>query len=270
MPTSQQEGQEGPVPTRTPMRPARDRGPRRGLREVPPRLRRVLVAPEGVRLGVRTARSHITGPIRGQGKGHATTGPGARRSGSPGQVSPGSRWGAQDRSSGNPELGRSQGEQTPGRWTRDGWGPPALGGLTNAAQSITGSDSDPGLRLDRGAVHGKAPLGLGPGAGRELTRGPHGLLPLRRDPGPATLPRVGRLRPSLTPGRTSGPRGQGPGWTNPGSGKPRADARIQNPSGAPPRPRITRSEPGDCGLTRPVGHMSRPDITKGRPRLATF
>ena len=128
----------------------------------------------------------------------------------------------------------------------------------------------PGSGWTGGQSTAKSPLGLGPGAGRELTRGPHGLLPLRRDPGPATLPRVGRLRPSLTPGRTSGPRGQGPGWTNPGSGKPRADARIQNPSGTPPRPRITRSEPGDCGLTRPVGHMSRPDITKGRPRLATF
>ena len=181
-------------------------------------------------------------------KVHATTGPGARRSGSPGQVSPGSRRGAQDRSSGFPELGRSQGGPTPGRWTRDGWGPPALGGLTNAAQSITGSDSGPGLGLDRGAVwHGKTPLGLGPGADWELTRGPHGLLPLRRDPGPVTLPRVGRLRLSLTPGRTSGPRGQGPGWTNLGSGKPQADARIQNPSGAPPGPRITRTEPGGCG-----------------------
>ncbi len=127
----------------------------------------------------------------------------------------------------------------------------------------------PGSGWTGGQSTAKPPLGLGPGAGRELTRGPHGLLPLRRDPGPATLPRVGRLRPSLTPGRTSGPRGQGPGWTNPGSGKPRADARIQNPSGTPPRPRITRSEPGDCGLTRPVGHMSRPDITKGRPSLAT-
>ena len=83
MPTSQQEGQEGLVPTRTPMRPARDRGPRRGLREVPPRLRRVLVAPEGVRLGVRTARSHITGPIRGQGKGarhYGARGPPVRQS----------------------------------------------------------------------------------------------------------------------------------------------------------------------------------------------
>jgi hypothetical protein len=204
-------------------------------------------------------------------KVHATTGPGARGSGSLGHVSPGSRRGAQDRSSGFPELGRSQGGPTPGRWTRDGWGPPALGGLTNAAQSITGPDSGPGPRLDREAI-GTAmpPLGQGPGAGWELTRGPHGLLPLRRDPGPATLPRVGRLRLSLTPGRTSGPRGQGPGWTNPGSGKPRADARIQNPSGISPRPGLTRSEPGDCGLTRPVGQMSRPDITKGRPRLATF
>jgi hypothetical protein len=180
---------------------------------------------------------------------HATTGPGARRSGSPGHVSPGSRRGAQDRSSGFLELGRSQGGPTPGRWTRDGWGPPALGGLTNAARSITGSDSGPGFRLDRGAVGtARPPLGLGPGAVRELTRGPHGLLPLRRDPGPGTLSRVSRLRPSLTPGRTSGPRGQGPGRTNLGSGKPRADARIQNPSGAPPRPRLTRSEPGGCGL----------------------
>ena len=124
----------------------------------------------------------------------------------------------------------------------------------------------PGSGWTGGQSTAKPPLGLGPGAGRALTRGPHGLLPLRRDPGPATLPRVGRLRPSLTPGRTSGPRGQGPGWTNPGSGKPRADARIQNPSGTPPRPRITRSEPGDCGLTRPVGQMSRPDITKGKCR----
>ena len=188
MPTSQQEGQEGLVPTRTPMRPARDRGPRRGLREVPPRLRRVLVAPEGVRLGVRTARSHITGPIRGQGKGHATTGPGARRSGSPGQVSPGSRWGAQDRSSGNPELGRSQGEQTPGRWTRDGWGPPALGGLTNAAQSITGPDSDPGLRLDRGAVHGKAPPGLGSGSGQGTNPGSSWPTPVAEGPRPGHAP----------------------------------------------------------------------------------
>jgi len=50
------------------------------------------------------------------------------------------------------ELGRSQGGPTPGRWTRDGWGPPALGGLTNEAQSITGSDLGPGLGLDRGEV----------------------------------------------------------------------------------------------------------------------
>ena len=103
-----------------------------------------------------------------------------------------------------------------------------------------------------GSQHGKVPLGLGPGAVRELTRGPHGLLPMWRDPGPGTLPRVGRLRLSLTPDRTSGPRGQGPGRTNLGPGKPRADARIQNPSGAPPRPRLTRSEPGDCGLK--LGH----------------
>jgi hypothetical protein len=47
---------------------------------------------------------------------------------------------------------------TPGRWTRDGWGPPALGGPTNEAQSIIGSDLGPGLGLDRGAVrHGKTP-----------------------------------------------------------------------------------------------------------------
>ena len=193
---------------------------------------------------------------------HATTGPGARRSGSPGLVSPGSRRGAQvmDHSSGFLELGRSQGGPTPGRWTRDGWGPPALGGLTNAARSIIGSDSGPGFRLDRGAVGtARPPLGLGPGAVRELTRGPHGLLPLRRDPGPGTLPRVSRLRPSLTPGRTSGPRGQGPGRTNLGSGKPRADARIQNPSGAPPRPRLTRSEPGGCGLTTYIIKESRTD-----------
>ena len=205
---------------------------------------------------------------------HATTGPGARGSGSLGHVSPGSRRGAQDRSSGFPDLGRSQGGPTPGRWTRDGWGPPALGGLTNAAQSITGSDSGPGPRLDREAIGtARPPLGQGPGADRELTRGPHGPLPLRRDPGPVTLPRVGRLRLSLTPGRTSGPRGQGPGWTNPGPGKPRADARIQNPSGTQPRPRLTRSEQGDCGLTRPEGQMSRPAITKGQRSVrdqATF
>ena len=118
-----------------------------------------------------------------------------------------------------------------------------------------------------GGWHGKAPLGLGPGADWELTRG---LLPLRRDPGPVTLPRVGRLRLSLTPGRTSGPRGQGPGWTNPGPGKPRADARIQNPSGTQPRPRLTRSEQG---VTRPEGQMSRPAITKGQRSVrdqATF
>jgi hypothetical protein len=125
----------------------------------------------------------------------------------------------------------------------------------------------PGSGWTGGQSTVKPPLGLGPGAGRELTRGPHGLLPLWRDPGPVTLPRVGRLRPSLTPGHTRGPRGQGPGWTNPGSGKPRADARIQNPSGTPPRPRITRSELGDCGLTRPAGHVSRPAKHKGmRPR----
>ena len=146
------------------------------------------------------------------------------------------------------ELGRSQGGPTPGRWTRDGWGPPALGGLTNEAQSITGSDLGPGLGLDRGEVGtAKAPLGRGPGADWDLTRGPQGLLPKWRDPGPVTLPRVGRLRLSLTPGCTSGPRGQGPGWTNLGSGKPQADARIQNPSGAPPGPRLTRTEPGGCG-----------------------
>jgi hypothetical protein len=64
----------------------------------------------------------------------------------------------------------------------------------NAARSTTGSDSGPRFRLDRGAVGTvKPPLGLGPGADWELTRGPHGLLPSRRDPGPVTLPRVGRL-----------------------------------------------------------------------------
>jgi hypothetical protein len=110
-----------------------------------------------------------------------------------------------------------------------------------------------------GGRHGKTPPGLGSGSGL----GTNGLLPLRRDPGPVTLPRVGRLRLSLTPGRISGSRGQGPGRTNLGSGKPRAHARIQNPSGAPPRPRITRSEPGDCGIIRPASQMSWPAIIKG-------
>ena len=187
-------------------------------------------------------------------KVHATTGPGARGSGSLGHVSPGSLRGAQDRSSGFPELGRSQGGPTvantrsldegrmgtAGPWRSHKCGP--------AHHRLGLGPRRAGLRLDRGAVGTvKSPLGLSPGADWELTRGPHGLLPLRRDPGPATLPRVGRLRLSLTPGRTSGPRGQGPGWTNLGSGKPRADARIQNPSGAPPGPKITRTEPGGCG-----------------------
>jgi hypothetical protein len=39
-------------------------------------------------------------------------------------------------------------------------------------------------------------------------------------------------RLSLTPGNFGGPRGQGPKRTNPAPGKRRADARIQNPSGA--------------------------------------
>ena len=56
----------------------------------------------------------------------------------------------------------------------------------------------------------QVPLGPGPGAGWGLTRGPRGLLPLWRDPGPVTLSRVSRIRPSLTPGGTSSPRGQGP------------------------------------------------------------
>jgi hypothetical protein len=94
----------------------------------------------------------------------------------------------------------------------------------------------PGLSLEGegGRVRGKL---------WELTRGPHGLLPLKRDPDPATLPRVSRIQPSLTPSRTSGPRGQGPEQANPGPGKPRADARIQNPSGSPPAPGLTRTEP---------------------------
>jgi hypothetical protein len=43
-------------------------------------------------------------PDQGPDRGHATTGPGARRSGSPGHVSPGSRRGAQDRSSDSGEV----------------------------------------------------------------------------------------------------------------------------------------------------------------------
>ena len=80
----------------------------------------------------------------------------------------------------------------------------------------------------------------GPGSGCEqgLTRGPHGLLPPRRDPG--LLRPKGRSRgPTIIgtrttephPGRLGGPRGQGPERTNPAPGKRRAAARIQNPSG---------------------------------------
>jgi hypothetical protein len=107
-----------------------------------------------------------------------------------------------------------------------------------------------GLGLDEGQSALQVLSGPSPGVGRELTRGPHGLLPLRRDPRPATLPRVSRLRPSLTPGRTSGPRGQEPEQTNPGPGKPRADARIRNPSGPPPAPGLTRTKPRVEGEVR--------------------
>jgi hypothetical protein len=101
-------------------------------------------------------------------------------------------------------------------------------------QIITGPVRGTGSGWTGGGRHRKAPLGPSPGAGRDLTRGPHGLLPPRRDPCPATLSRVGRLRPSLTPSRTSGPLGQGPERTNLGPGKARAAVRIQNPSGTPP------------------------------------
>ena len=163
--------------------------------------------------------------------------------------------GAQERSSGHPALGRSQGAPAPGRWARNGWGPPALGGPTRCPGS---SPVRPGAqaRAGQGAVHPASPLGRSPGAGRDLTRGPHGLLPPRRDPGPATLPRVSRLlvRPRLAPGSTGGQRGQGPERINPGPGKPRVDARIQNPSGTQPGPRIARTEQGQgvAGTAREI------------------
>jgi hypothetical protein len=82
------------------------------------------------------------------------------------------------------------------------------------------------------------PPGPGSGCEQELTRGPRGLLPTWRDPGP--LRPKGRSRGptsteparlSLTPGGLGSPRGQGPERTNPAPGKRRAAARIQNPSG---------------------------------------
>ena len=152
--------------------------------------------------------SHITGPIRGRVRGprhYASRGPSVRQArkvrgagGGPGAF----KWYP------GPELGRSQGVPAPGRWTRDGWGPPALGGPTKCHGS---SQARPGARVwaGQGAVRLQVPLGPGPGAGWGLTRGPRGLLPLWRDPGPVTLSRVSRIRPSLTPGGTSSPRGQG-------------------------------------------------------------
>ena len=169
--------------------------------------------------------SHIIGPIRGRVEAHATTRPGAHRSGRPGK--PGELVGGPGAFKWYPELGRSQGVPAPGRWTRDRWGPQALGGPTKCLGS---SQARPGARVraGQGAVGLQVPLGPSSGAGRGLTRGPRGLLPPWRDPGPVTLSRVGRIRPSLTPGRISGPRGQGPGRTNPGPGKPQAALRIQN------------------------------------------
>lgn len=62
---------------------------------------------------------------------------------------------------------------------------------------------------------------------------------MRRDPGPPR-PKGGRGEPTgyrehhdcaCAPGRLGGPREEGPERTNPEGGNPRADARIQNPSG---------------------------------------
>jgi len=86
------------------------------------------------------------------------------------------------------ELGRSQGGPTPGRWTRDGWGPPALGGLTNEAQSITGSDLGPGLGLDRGVVGTAKPPGSGSGSGLGLNPGSSWPTPEVEGPRPGHAP----------------------------------------------------------------------------------
>ncbi len=197
-----------------------------------------------VAYGRELRNSHIPGPIRGRVEAHATTRPGARRPGSP-AAKPGEPVGGPGAFKWRPELGQSQGAPTPGRCTRGGGGrrpwvtPQSVPDLHRPGRGH-------GLGLDEGQSAPQVPSGSGPEALRELTRGPR-LLPLWRDPGPATLSRVSRIRPSLTPGRTSGPRGQGPGQTNQGPGKPRADARIQNPSGSPPEPGLTRTEPRAAG-----------------------
>ena len=132
------------------------------------------------------------------------------------------------------------------------------------------SDSDhhrPGPRAQGSGWTGGRPMykppGPGSGCGRDLTRGPHGLLPLRRDPGPPRLKDRPRGQPSreparlsLTPGSLGGPRGQGPTRTNPAPAKRRADARIQNPSdahrrGINPKPRAAlrvAPHPRPCSL----------------------
>ena len=120
----------GPLPALTPMRPARDGGQCRGSKGLTVTQTDLNCRGGGgiLLIGCGLHDSHITGPIRGRVEAHATTCPGARRSGSPGKSGepagdPGAfKW--------YPELGRSQGVPAPGRRTRNGWGPPALGGPT--------------------------------------------------------------------------------------------------------------------------------------------
>ncbi len=167
--------------------------------------------------------------------------------------SPGSRRGAQERSSGDPNSGEVRARQRPVA-VRGTVGVAGPGWLRKVSRVVIGLVGGTGSIWTRGSPQWlglltASPLGLGSGSGSGVNRGPHGLLPSWRDPDPTTFPslRVSRIRPSLTPGRTSGPRGQGPEQTNPGPGKPRADARIQIPSGSLPAPGLTRTEPRVAG-----------------------
>ena len=147
----------GPLPTLIPMRPARDGGQRRGFQGADRDADRVC---QGRRRNpayrVRAARLTHHRPDQGPDRGprhYASRGPSVRQTrkvrgagGGPGAF----KWYP------GPELGRSQGVPAPGRWTRDGWGPPALGGPTKCHGS---SQARPGARVwaGQGAVRLQVP-----------------------------------------------------------------------------------------------------------------
>jgi hypothetical protein len=140
---------------------------------------------------------------------------------------------AQERASGSPDPGRSQGEATPGRWTINGrgrrpWVAPHSDSDHHrpgpAARGSGWTGRRPMHKASRARVRVQAGSNPRSSWSTPIEEGPQ--RPTNMSRGPTILERL-----SLTPGRLGSPRGQRPARTYPAPGKRRADARIQSPSG---------------------------------------